>query len=240
MTAAEQNPVELSKTSALVRAMFAQIAPRYDLLNHTLSLNIDKRWRRLTVKKLSATLSRPGAVALDLCCGTADLSLEIAKLAPTYGVDFCHEMLVLGRKKTLESGLPAVLLEGDALSVPFRDSSFDTVAIAFGLRNLVSPSRGLVEIYRLLKPGGQAAVLEFSHPSAPVLRHAYRFYFNRILPAIGRAVSGSNFAYRYLPDSVRDFPDQQELAGMMRTVGFSNVTYYNLSAGIAALHLGEK
>src|ERR1700752_152046 len=124
MTAAEQNPVELSKTPALVRAMFAQIAPRYDLLNHTLSLNIDKRWRRLTVQKLSATLSRPGAVALDLCCGTADLSLEIAKLAPTYGVDFCHEMLVLGRKKTLESGLPAVLLEGDALCVPFGDSSF--------------------------------------------------------------------------------------------------------------------
>jgi demethylmenaquinone methyltransferase/2-methoxy-6-polyprenyl-1,4-benzoquinol methylase len=104
----------------------------------------------------------------------------------------------------------------------------------------VSPSRGLIEIYRLLKRGGQAAVLEFSHPSAPVLRQAYRFYFNRILPAIGRAVSGSNFAYRYLPDSVRDFPDQQTLAGMMRTVGFSNVTYYNLSAGIAALHLGEK
>ena len=240
MTAAEQKPVKLPKTPASVRAMFAQIAPRYDLLNHTLSLNVDKRWRRFTVEKLSSALSRPGAMALDLCCGTADMSLEIAQLAPTFGLDFCHEMLVLGGKKTAHRGLPIALLEGDALRVPFRDSSFDAVSIAFGLRNLESASRGLTEIHRLLRPGGRAAVLEFSHPRAPVLRQAYRFYFNRILPAIGGIVSGSRFAYRYLPESVRDFPDQQKLAEMMRAVGFSNVTYYNLSAGIAALHLGER
>src|SRR5215467_2281588 len=115
MTVAEQNPGELSKTPALVRAMFAQIAPKYDLLNHTLSLNIDKRWRRFTVEKLRSALSRPGAIALDLCCGTADLAIEIANIAPTFGVDFCHEMLLLGGKKTIGRRLPIALLEGDAL-----------------------------------------------------------------------------------------------------------------------------
>jgi|SRR5215470_13454211 len=240
MTAAEEHPAELPKTPARIRAMFAQIAPRYDFLNHALSLNVDKRWRRFTAKKVSDVLSRADAVALDLCCGTADLSLEIARLAPTCGADFCHEMLVLGHKKVRDSGKPIMLIEADAMRVPFPDSCFDAVTIAFGLRNLVSTRDGLVEIYRLLKPGGRAAILEFSHPSAPVLRQAFRVYFRHILPAIGNLVSGSEFAYGYLPESVKDFPDQQALAAMMRAVGFSNVTYYNLSAGIAALHVGER
>jgi demethylmenaquinone methyltransferase/2-methoxy-6-polyprenyl-1,4-benzoquinol methylase len=226
--------------AAGVRTMFAEIAPRYDLLNHLLSLNIDKRWRRFVRRKVADRLRHPGSKALDLCCGTAELSLALAELAPTVGVDFCHPMLVLGLKKLYARALPVELIEGDALSCPMRDESFDVVTMAFGLRNLESIGGGLREIYRLLKPGGRAAVLEFSHPQIPVFRNLFHFYFTRVLPRIGNAVSGSSFAYRYLPESVLAFPDQNALAKGMQTVGFSNVRYYNLAGGIAALHLGDK
>jgi len=220
--------------------MFAEIAPRYDLLNHALSLNIDKRWRRLVIRQVADRLRRPGAVALDLCCGTAELSLELGELAPTFGVDFCHPMLQLGVKKIRRAGLPIELIEGDALSVPFANSMFDVVTVAFGLRNLDGTAAGLREIYRLLKPGGRCVVLEFSHPQLPIFRNLFHFYFTRLLPRIGNAVSGSSFAYQYLPDSVQSFPDQRELAGLMQAVGFSDVRYYNLFAGVASLHLGDK
>jgi demethylmenaquinone methyltransferase/2-methoxy-6-polyprenyl-1,4-benzoquinol methylase len=131
-------------------------------------------------------------------------------------------------------------LEGDALSVPFADSIFDVVTVAFGLRNLDSTEKGLREIHRLLKLGGRAAVLEFSRPQAPVFRTLFNLYFNHLLPRIGKAVSGSSSAYRYLPESVQEFPDQRELASLMRAVGFSDVRYYNLFGGVASLHLGEK
>jgi demethylmenaquinone methyltransferase / 2-methoxy-6-polyprenyl-1,4-benzoquinol methylase len=220
--------------------MFAEIAPRYDLLNHALSLNIDKRWRRLVIKQVADRLQRPGAVALDLCCGTAELSLELGELAPTFGVDFCHPMLELGVKKIRRAGLPIELIEGDALRVPFANSMFDVVTVAFGLRNVDGTAAGLREIHRLLKPGGRCAVLEFSHPQLPIFRNLFHFYFTRLLPRIGNAVSGSSFAYQYLPDSVQSFPDQRELAGLMQAVGFSDVRYYNLFAGVASLHLGDK
>jgi demethylmenaquinone methyltransferase/2-methoxy-6-polyprenyl-1,4-benzoquinol methylase len=220
--------------------MFAEIAPRYDLLNHALSLNIDKRWRRLVIKQVADRLQRPGAVALDLCCGTAELSLELGELAPTFGVDFCHPMLELGVKKIRRAGLPIELIEGDALRVPFANSMFDVVTVAFGLRNVDGTAAGLREIHRLLKPGGRCAVLEFSHPQLPIFRNLFHFYFTRLVPRIGNAVSGSSFAYQYLPDSVQSFPDQRELAGLMQAVGFSDVRYYNLFAGVAALHLGDK
>lgn len=230
---------QMSKSDA-VRTMFAQIAPRYDFLNHALSLNIDRRWRRRLVGSLKEILERPGARVLDLCCGTADLSIELAGKAETWGIDFCHPMLELGLHKVRDSGSNVVLIESDALKTPFPDSSFDAVTIAFGLRNLESTRDGLIEMRRLLRPGGKAAVLEFSKPVVPVFRDIYAWYFNRVLPGIGRLVSGSKTAYRYLPESVSLFPDQQALAAIMTEVGFSEVTYYNLFCGVAAVHLGEK
>ena len=229
-----------SSKAARVRSMFAEIAPRYDFLNHALSLNIDRRWRKLVIKRVADRLRRPGAVALDLCCGTAELSLELGALAQTFGVDFCHPMLQLGIEKVRRAELPIELIEGDALSVPFADSMFDVVTVAFGLRNVDGTKEGLREIYRLLKPGGRCVVLEFSSPQLPIFRNLFRFYFTRLLPRIGNAISGSSFAYQYLPDSVQAFPDQKELAGLMRAVGFSDVRYYNLFAGVASLHLGDK
>jgi demethylmenaquinone methyltransferase/2-methoxy-6-polyprenyl-1,4-benzoquinol methylase len=231
------NPKE---KAAKVREMFGEIAPRYDFLNHALSLNIDKRWRRFVVSKVADVLNKPGALALDLCCGTADLSLELGTLAPTVGIDFCHPMLKIGLEKVRASKLPISLAEGDALNVPMADESFDVVTMAFGLRNLESVTGGIQEIYRLLKPNGRGAILEFSHPQIPVFKHLFQFYFLKLLPRIGNAISGSNFAYQYLPDSVQQFPGQKRLADMMKTVGFSNVRYYNLFGGVAALHLGDK
>jgi demethylmenaquinone methyltransferase/2-methoxy-6-polyprenyl-1,4-benzoquinol methylase len=223
-----------------VRSMFADIAPRYDFLNHALSFNTDKRWRRFVIKKVADRLTDPDALALDLCCGTADLSLELGAIANTLAIDFCHPMLKLGLNKVRHTRLPIEVVEGDALCVPAVDGAFDVVTMAFGLRNLESVDGGLREIYRLLKRGGRAAVLEFSRPQVPVFRALFHFYFTRILPRIGNAVSGSQFAYQYLPESVLAFPDQKRLATMMQSVGFSGVSYYNLFGGVAALHIGNK
>jgi demethylmenaquinone methyltransferase/2-methoxy-6-polyprenyl-1,4-benzoquinol methylase len=231
---------EFSSKAARVRSMFAEIAPRYDLLNHLLSLNTDRRWRSFTVKKLADVLSRPNARVLDLCCGTGDLAFKLAENAQTIGLDFCHPMLVIGLEKLNSKRLPVMLVEGDALCAPFADSSFDAVTIAFGLRNLEDTTAGLMEVYRLLKPGGRAAILEFSQPVVPIFRQLFNLYFRQLLPRIGGLISGSKFAYQYLPDSVKVFPNQQALARMIRSVGFSSVRYYNLCGGIAALHLADK
>jgi demethylmenaquinone methyltransferase / 2-methoxy-6-polyprenyl-1,4-benzoquinol methylase len=228
------------KTRA-VREMFAEIAPSYDRLNHLLSINVDRLWRRFTVKKLKDALSRPDALALDLCCGTADLALELEKYARVVGCDFCHPMLVIGNEKIKTRQVRrAFLAEGDARRLPFADRSFDVVTIAFGLRNLEDVEGGLAEIFRVLKPGGCAAALEFSRPVIPVFRQAFEFYFHNVLPHIGSLVSGSDCAYRYLPASVRAFPDQERLVEIMREVGYANVRYHNLTGGVAALHLGER
>ncbi|HKA18393.1 MAG TPA: bifunctional demethylmenaquinone methyltransferase/2-methoxy-6-polyprenyl-1,4-benzoquinol methylase UbiE [Blastocatellia bacterium] len=229
-----------SSKALQVRSMFAEIAPRYDFLNHALSLNIDKRWRRLVIRQVARYLSRPGALALDLCCGTADLSIELGAIGATVGVDFCRPMLDLGKKKVQRSNLAVELIEGDALNLPVADSVFDVVTIAFGLRNIDGTLAGLSEIYRVLKEEGRCVVLEFSRPQLPVFRSLFNFYFTRVLPRIGNAVSGSSFAYQYLPESVQTFPDQKELAGLMESVGFSDVRYYNLFGGVASLHIGDK
>jgi demethylmenaquinone methyltransferase/2-methoxy-6-polyprenyl-1,4-benzoquinol methylase len=177
---------------------------------------------------------------LDVCCGTADLALALGQQARVIGLDFCHPMLVLGQEKINRRRAPVALAEGDALNLPFAGEQFDVVTIAFGLRNLEAVERGLAEIHRMLKPGGQAAILEFSRPVTPVFSQLFGFYFKHLLPRIGTLISGVNGPYQYLHDSVQSFPDQEQLAALMRQVGFANVTYHNLTGGIAALHLGEK
>lgn len=225
-----------------VREMFAGIAGRYDLLNHLLSGNTDARWRRLVARQLQSSLTARGACALDVACGTGDLSLAIAGAtgAQVFGTDFCRPMLEIAARKADTRGFKIPFVEGDALSLPFADETFDAVSIAFGLRNLANVEGGLKELLRILKPGGRAAILEFSTPVVPGFRTLFRLYFTRVLPRIGGLVSGSRSAYEYLPDSVRRFPDQRRLAELMRAVGFEAVEYQNLTGGIAALHLGTR
>ena len=225
-----------------VREMFSGIARRYDLLNHVLSVNIDKRWRRLVAEKLRDILDNKNALVLDVACGTGDLAIELNSKASAsiVGTDFCRPMLTIARDKTAGLGVTIPYVEGDALSLSFADDTFDAVTIAFGLRNLANFQNGLTELHRILKTGGKLAILEFSSPVVPGFRQLFNFYFTSILPRIGGAVSGSRGAYEYLPDSVSKFPDQKRLAEMMRETGFGNVEYKNLTGGIAALHLGTK
>ena len=230
--------------SHAVRTMFAGIAHRYDFLNHVLSASVDRGWRRAAVNKvreLTGGMSS-SAVCLDLCCGTGDLALELHRQLKisVVATDFCHPMLTRSVGKVSAAGLQHAVrtAEADALSLPFRNQAFDAITIAFGLRNLEDPSRGLAEMRRVLKPGGGLVILEFSKPVTPVVRRVFGFYFRRILPRIGAAISGNGQAYQYLPDSVQQFPDQMELVGLMNSAGFQNVGYENLTHGIAALHWG--
>jgi demethylmenaquinone methyltransferase/2-methoxy-6-polyprenyl-1,4-benzoquinol methylase len=220
-----------------VREMFANIAPRYDLLNHVLSANIDKRWRRRVVKRLNALLPQDARV-LDVGCGTGDLSIELFEntAAQVTGIDFCGPMLKLAKTKAPQ----LQFIEGDALKLPFAEASFDGLTIGFALRNLADFDRGLRELLRVLKPNGHVAILEFSQPVNPAFASFVRFYNWRLLPWIGGAVSGSRSAYEYLPDTISKFPNQEALATMMRAAGFADVRFENLSGGVAALHIGRR
>ena len=225
--------------------MFAGIASRYDLLNHVLSGNIDKRWRRILAEKLFATLPDVGTgrvTFLDVACGTGDLSFQLHQGQPgkVIGIDFCRPMLQIAKSKARAQQIELPFVEGDALNLPFADGSFTAVTIAFGLRNLSSVEGGFKELFRVLKPGGRIAVLEFSKPVVPVLRSTFKFYFAKILPFLGGLMSGSRSAYEYLPDSVQHFPDQAELAALMNDSGFVEVSFENLTGGIAALHFGTR
>lgn len=228
-----------------VRQMFAEIAPRYDFLNHFLSVSTDKRWRRLAATKVKELVQGRGpSLCLDLCSGTGDLAIELhRRLAlPVVASDFCHPMLVRALSKTRGLQLDGAIrtVEADSLSIPFPASSFDAVTISFGLRNLEDPRRGLEEMLRVLKPDGALLILEFSKPIIPGLRQAFEFYFHWILPRLGAWISGQKTAYRYLPDSVDRFPSQVELAVILEKVGFRSVAYRNLSGGIAAIHWALK
>ena len=233
------------EAAALVRQMFARVAGRYDLANHVLSFNIDRWWRARTVRIAHAILQRPGARALDICCGTGDLTLALAAAAApdarVFGSDFCHPMLTAAREK-IAARTPAAgngeVFEADALRLPVRNASLDLITAAFGFRNLANYDAGLREMRRVLRPGGMAAILEFSQPPNRAFAALYNFYSRRILPKIGGALSGSPEAYAYLPESVRKFPGPEELAQAMREAGFERVGYELLTGGIAALHTG--
>jgi demethylmenaquinone methyltransferase/2-methoxy-6-polyprenyl-1,4-benzoquinol methylase len=221
--------------------MFGRVAHRYDLANHLLSFNIDRYWRSRTVKEVRPVLQRPDARVLDLCCGTGDLlmALEAARGLACLGSDFCHPMLTAAGAKLHKGSLRSRLFESDALRLPVRDASLDLVTVAFGFRNLVNYDAGLQEMRRVLRPGGMAAILEFSQPGNPAFAALYGFYSRRILPVIGGAISGARDAYTYLPESVRKFPDAPELADRMRGAGFQEVRFIRMTFGIVAMHLGK-
>jgi demethylmenaquinone methyltransferase / 2-methoxy-6-polyprenyl-1,4-benzoquinol methylase len=228
---------DLGPDSRQVQEMFAGIAHRYDFLNHFLSASIDRRWRRVAVEKVHELIDPAASpVCLDLCSGTADLAIALHRglKCDVVASDFCHPMLIRAAVKC--AGLRVRNVEADALSLPFQDRSFDALTIAFGLRNLEDPVRGLNEMHRVLKPGGALVILEFSKPVTPLFKTAFNFYFRHILPKLGALISGDGNAYQYLPDSVGKFPDQEHLMELIRSSGFEDVGYENLSGGIAALH----
>jgi demethylmenaquinone methyltransferase/2-methoxy-6-polyprenyl-1,4-benzoquinol methylase len=232
------------EAAAWVRGMFGRVAHRYDLANHLLSLNIDRWWRSRTVRRVAPVLQRPGARVLDICCGTGDLVLALRRASggPVMGSDFCHPMLLGAREKVAREGIARekiALFESDALRLPVRDSSLDLLTVAFGFRNLANYAAGLAEMRRVLRPGGMAAILEFTEPPNAAFAAVYHFYSRRILPWIGAAISGSRDAYTYLPESVRKFPHALELAENMRHAGFSDVGFEYFTGGIVALHLGR-
>jgi len=216
-----------AQAAGYVRTMFGRLAGRYDLLNHLLSFQTDRYWRARTVRRVSAILERPGARVMDLCCGTGDLmlALESRRRAAVFGSDFCHPMLVEARRKVAAGGGASQLFEADALQLPLGDASFDLVTVAFGLRNFANYRKGLVELRRILRPGGQLAILEFSQPPNPLFRAAYNAYSRHILPRVGALISGSADAYTYLPESVRKFPGPDSLAAEMRECGFETVEF---------------
>ena len=228
--------------SKAVREMFTSIAPRYDLLNHVLSLNIDRLWWWCTARKFDAILKRPDARVLDLCCGPGDMTFALRKRAASgsaqiLGADFSHAMLQRAAMKG--RGTPLRWIEADALQLPFPDGHFNLVTSAFGFRNLADYDAGLREIARVLAPGGEVGILDFGEPSG-VIGYGYRIYFKNVLPAVGTMLSGVRGPYAYLPASVERFPAPDEMLGRMRQTGFREATWTPYSFGIAGLYRGRK
>jgi demethylmenaquinone methyltransferase / 2-methoxy-6-polyprenyl-1,4-benzoquinol methylase len=236
--------------SRKVREMFTEIAPRYDFLNHLLSLEMDRVWRARTARRLWPILRRPNARVLDLCCGTGDLAFALARggAAHVIGADFSHSMLVRASTKSkahaqqakARAAVPMSFFEADALRLPFATSSFDLVTSAFGFRNLANYESGLREIWRVLKPGGTVAILEFSEPPPGLTGDLYRWYCRKVLPVIGGLLSGNPNAYKYLPASVARFFRPEELASLMTQVGYGSVSYELWTLGSVALHIGSR
>ena len=226
-----------------IAAMFDDIAPRYDLLNHVLSAGMDLRWRTRAVRALAL---RGGEIVLDLCTGTADLAIGLVRAAPAagaaVGVDFSVEMLRIGRAKIARRRLDGRvrLLQGDVTRLPIADASADAATVAFGIRNVEQPALAFAEVLRVLRPGGRFAMLEFSTPRVPGVRHLYRSYFTRVLPRLGAAISGHASAYAYLPASVGAFPDPGEVAGLLTATGFSQVRADPLTLGVVYLYSATK
>jgi demethylmenaquinone methyltransferase/2-methoxy-6-polyprenyl-1,4-benzoquinol methylase len=236
--------MSVDKSEARVRKMFGEIAGRYDLLNHLLSLNVDRYWRWRTVRAVRPEGKWP---ILDLCTGTGDLALAYHRAgggrSPVIGADFCHEMLALGDQKRQRAGIngQVAFVEADAQRLPFPDNHFQIVSVAFGLRNVTDTDRGLAEMARVCRPGGRVAVLEFSMPRWQPFRAVYAWYFRRVLPRIGQWLARNRHsAYEYLPQSVGEFPQDEALAERMRGAGLTDVGWRSLTLGIATLYVGTK
>jgi len=226
---------------AYVRRMFSEIAPRYDLLNHLLSLNIDRRWRRSAIREL-AWWEDPAGTYIDLCAGTLDVGAELVRgrgfRGLVLGADFAEPMVREGTGKAPRQVLAPVV--ADAVELPLPNDAAAGAIVGFGVRNLADLDAGLREVHRVLQPGGRFVILEFSTPRLPMLRAAYRGYLHHVLPAIGGLVSGHQTAYRYLPESVERFPEADALAERMRAAGFVHVRWKPVTFGVAAIHVGEK
>ena len=232
-----------SHAAAAVQQMFNSIAPRYDLLNHILSANIDRLWWRRAARRFHDVLARPEAAVLDICCGTGDLTMALLKhrapdSRPILAADFAHAMLSRGAQKFAARDnrqSTAIALEADALHLPLRSESLDLVITAFGFRNLANYEAGLREFHRVLKPGGQLGILEFSEPDG-FLGRIYALYFRRVLPAIGRAICGKDGPYNYLPTSVGAFPPPPEMLNMLLRNGYADCSWQPFTFGIAGLY----
>jgi demethylmenaquinone methyltransferase / 2-methoxy-6-polyprenyl-1,4-benzoquinol methylase len=240
--AAPEGARDRDSAAQAVRDMFTSIAPRYDLLNHVLSLNIDRLWWWRTARRFDEILQRPDARVLDLCCGTGDMTFALrrragAKGAQIFGADFSHAMLQRAAEKGRATSLRWI--EADALRLPVADGRFNLVTSAFGFRNLADYDAGLREIFRVLAPGGEYAILDFGEPGGLVGK-AYNIYFKKVLPAIGTAISGVSGPYKYLPASVERFPSPAEMLERMKEAGFCEVTWTPYTLGIAGLYRGKK
>jgi demethylmenaquinone methyltransferase/2-methoxy-6-polyprenyl-1,4-benzoquinol methylase len=225
-----------------VRRIFDAIAPRYDLLNHLLSANVDRLWWRRAARRFRTTLARPEAAVLDICCGTGDMTMALAKLRqpgarPIIAADFSPQMLARGARKFARANV--TVLEADALHLPFADASLDLIVTAFGFRNLANYEAGLREFHRVLKPGAELGILEFSEPGGLVGK-AYAVYFRRVLPAIGRLICGKNGPYNYLPASVGRFPQPPQILELMRSNGYAACEWRPYTFGIAGLYTGAR
>ena len=225
-----------------IRKLFDNIAGDYDRLNHILSLNIDKSWRRKAVKEIADT-AEPLNI-LDEACGTCDFTIEIAKGSPqgskVTGIDLSEGMLQIGREKCRKEGITAELHTGDCEAMPYDEGTFDRIGVAFGVRNFENLPKGLTEMLRVLKPGGKLVILELSIPRNPIIRWCYKLYFLKILPAIGGWVSGNKSAYEYLPSSVLRFPAPEKFMEMMQEAGFEQVRKKSFTMGICHMYLGIK
>jgi len=221
-----------------VRQMFDSIAPRYDLLNHVLSANIDRLWWRRTARRFREVLARPEAAVLDICCGTGDMTMALMKHRPAGGqpvlaADFARNMLSRGAQKFARHHV--TVLEADALHLPLRDQSLDLIVTAFGFRNLANYEAGLREFHRVLRAGGQLGILDFSEPGG-LLGKAYAVYFRRVLPAVGRMICGQDGPYTYLPASVGSFPPPPQMLALMRSTGYAECAWQPYTFSIAGLY----
>jgi demethylmenaquinone methyltransferase / 2-methoxy-6-polyprenyl-1,4-benzoquinol methylase len=227
---------------AVVESMFDSIAWRYDFLNHFLSFNLDRLWRRRAIKIISKSYKTPNI--LDVATGTADLALAAMKINPLKisGIDISRKMLEIGRAKVEKNGFgeKISLITGDSEKIPFDDNVFDVAMVAFGVRNFSDPLKGLSEMKRVIRKGGMIVVLEFSKPTGFIIKPIYNFYFRNILPLFGRFFSKDKDAYRYLPDSVMKFPDNEEFLKLLNRVGFSGTLQIKLTGGVASIYTGIK
>ena len=248
--AAPEGATDASSAARAVREMFTSIAPRYDLLNHLLSFNIDRLWWRRTARSFAEILAQPDARILDLCCGTGDMTFALRKQArgrsqQVLGADFSHAMLQRAHAKSRDKSSSHTQLinprwiEADALNLPFPERNFNLVTSAFGFRNLADYDAGLREIVRVLRPGGECGILDFSEPTG-MMGRLYRIYFKQVLPRVGTMISGVRGPYAYLPNSVERFPEPQEMLARMRRAGFREASWTPYTFGIAGLYRGKR